>query len=143
MSAISPLRYRLMTQSTLSMSLEDYHLDIKSEIEGILNQICVQYNYGTELKELNQSLLSYGLPDDLKWAPYERLQDPDYHLQLAKIIENHEPRLMHCSVYSMEEGLKKQQLTLMIEGDVEFLNRLTHWQCIAYCQPIQRRFQLS
>ena len=143
MTAIIPLRHRLLTHSASSMSVSDYHLDIKKEIEGILNQMSVHSLYETEWQTLNQSLFTYGLPDELKWAPFERLQDPEYLKSLAKIISTHEPRLMNCILYPLEEGVKKQQITLMIEGEVDFLKKVSSWQCIAYCQPIQRRFRIS
>jgi predicted component of type VI protein secretion system len=143
MIALLPLRHRLMTHSAISMSLKDYHLDIKKEVEAILNHMCVHAFYGNSWRALNQSLLSYGLSDDLKWAPFERLQDPEYLILLAKSISTHEPRLKNCTIHPLEDGLKKQKITLMIEGDIEFSKEVSSWQCIAYCQPIQRRFRIS
>lgn len=130
-----------MTQCSFEESIEQYHSDIKNELECLLNQRCVQYPFEEKLGQLNDSLFSYGLTEQLKWAPYEKLADPAYLHQLAQLIMHHEPRLNHCRISYLEDY--GQQIALLIEGEVNYLNHLSMWQCVALCQPIQRRFSVQ
>jgi predicted component of type VI protein secretion system len=123
--------------------MKEYHLDIQYEVESILNHWCVQSEYHQEFKTLNQSLMSYGLSGDLKWAPFERLHDIEYLNRLARAVSMHEPRLKHCIIYPMEDEQKNRLITLVVEGEVEYMNEISLWRCVAYCQPIERRFRIT
>jgi|GEM_PF-4126597 len=137
------LRYRLSAVENSKADYASYINDIKSEIQAILNEVCVQFPWSQPYESLNQSLLSYGITEELKWAAYDSYQDPVALKQLAQIIENHEPRLQHCHLSLLEHSNGPTKIHLVIEGDVRYANKNKPLQFEAVCQPIQRRFKLS
>jgi predicted component of type VI protein secretion system len=137
------LRYRLSTIDHHQADFGDYISDIKTEIQAILNEVCMRFPWEQSLFQLNQSLLSYGITEDLKWASHDRYQNPAALAQLAKIISNHEPRLKRCHLSLLEHSGNPSKIHLIIEGEVRYANQDKSLQLEAFCQPIQRRFTIS
>ena len=137
------LRYRLLQEDQVEMTLECYIEDIKNEIQALLNQISSTENIPSNLVQLKKSILNYGVSENIRWSAVEAFQNVNLLNDLANLIMNNDSRINNCRIYLQDMVESSQSIELIILGEIHFYRKKARLQLNAKCQPIQRRFYLS
>ena len=99
---------------------------LQRELERLFNTRC---GPGPVRKGARRSVLGYGVPDHILDSPTSTRDQEALTADLAAAVRRFEPRLQGVSVGVHEADPRRQQLTVMIEGEI-FVDR----------QPIAVRF---
>lgn len=91
---VVPARQQDAARQVLRRVKESLHKDL----EALLNTRVRNVTWGSHLKQLNGSLLDYGLPDFSHVALVSEQDRIEFCRQLEAIIRQHEPRLMSVRV---------------------------------------------
>jgi len=102
--------------STLAQDLEQYKIQVRRDLEAMLNTRQEAPGDLTGFPELERSLLTYGLPDFTTFS----LQSETDRLRMREAIENairhFEPRILDAVVVIDAPEQKTQQLAFRVEG---------------------------
>lgn len=139
-----PLRYRLTHSEQSHYSRADYIDDIKKEVEALLNAHASRAEWPRHLSELNHSILTYGISNDMRWKSTHFYLDGTLLPQLASYIQQHEPRLLDCEV-TIDDDYQSAgfRLALAVQGRIAFNQKQALLTFKTHCHPINMRFHLS
>jgi type VI secretion system protein ImpF len=96
---VIPARQQDAARQVLRQVKESLHRDL----EALLNTRVRNLTWGKHLKQLNGSLLDYGLPDFTHVSLASSDERDDFCRQIEAIIRTHEPRLMSVQVVSLSD----------------------------------------
>ncbi len=119
------------------------HDEIKSHLELLLNTRSSTLSCQPEHKQLDQSIVNYGVPDfmDIQYGSeksQQKLCD-----EIRRVIQNYEPRLQNINISFIESENKDRVLRLHIEATISYENESTPVAFESYIDPLNQSFKLS
>ncbi len=138
-----PLLQRLLADGFNSMSVEQYIQSIKNDLQKLLNTFCSEYDWHSDYKQLDHSLLNCGMPNYLKKNHYSLIESAVLCEQIGLLIASKEPRLHNTKVSLLDESQRDPIiLYIKIETEIACLTQAKQIVIESHVNPLVMSFKV-
>jgi len=131
-----------LTINTMANNTDKIQENIRSHLEDLLNTRARRFSFPSNLKELNQSVLTYGMSGSSHTNLSNHTEKQRLCEDIEKAIVAHEPRLKNINV-TWQEGSLDNNFTLHIQASIKQNNNVEYIFFESQLDPLQQQFNTT